>query len=114
MAYRRIESSHHGAAIGGDEYALAWKHFEQVGVDRPSNAYLDVQLFLNFSRETLGGGLADFESSARQFPFVAFIEQQHHLAARRSDHAFDGNGVHAQPIAETQRRYKDADIGADS
>lgn len=93
MTDGRLERAEQRARIRGNEHMLARYDFEQVRVDQRAHLNVQVQLFGYLAYEAFGGGLAEFDSAAGQFPLFPFIEQQDDLARGRAQDAFDGDGV---------------------
>jgi hypothetical protein len=83
--------------IGDDEDLSLRQNLEKPAVDNAGDFDHDTQFFGELTNKAGLWGFAGFETTARQFPFLAFVFKQRYTA-RFDEDAFDGHGkIHTLP-----------------
>ena len=67
---------------------------EKIRINWLAHLHLKVEFFPDLSGQALRRGLARFNSPARQFPFLAFVEHENHFALWRKKNTLDRYRVH--------------------
>jgi hypothetical protein len=78
-------------AVGDDDDLALRQNLENPTVDNAGNFDHGTQFLGELTNKAGLWGLAGFEATARQFPFLAFVFEQHDTA-RFDEDALDGDG----------------------
>jgi hypothetical protein len=76
------------AEIGDDQHSFAGKRFKAPTVQNGVHAHIDGQLLADLPDHTRFRILAEFQATARQFPFVPFVLEQRDAPIEKQ-HALD-------------------------